>query len=71
MIIDARNFVSQEYGRLGSTKAVINHALDGIEVGQHIIVEAVNDKIGKPVPWERLNMYVSILRGDRTFTVRK
>lgn len=71
MIIDASNFVSPEYGRPGSVKAVINHAIDGIEVGKHINIEAMKDVTGKIVPWERLNMYVSILKDDRKFKIRK
>ena len=72
MIIDARNFVDAKYGRRGSLKAVINHAIDGIEVGSHIHVEAMTDVIGKSVPWARLSMYVSTLKGDdRKFTIRK
>ena len=72
MIIDARNFVGTEYGRQGSVKGVINHAIDGIEVGKHIRVEAMTDVTGKAVPWERLSMYVSTLKGDdRKFTIRK
>lgn len=71
MIIDARNFVGPEYGRTGSVKAVINHALGMIEVGKHSHVEAMMDSAGKTVPWDRLSMYVSLLKGDRKFTIRK
>lgn len=71
MIIDARNLVGSEYGRPGSVKAVINHAIDGIEVGKHIHVETMTDATGKAVPWARLNMYVSALKGDRDFKIRK
>lgn len=71
MIIDARNFVGPEYGRIGSTKAVINHALDTIEVGKHTHVEAMMDLAGKTVPWQRLSMYVGTLQGDRKFAIRK
>ena len=71
MIIDARNFVSPEYGRTGSMWAVINHALDGIETGSHIHVEAMKDATGKDVPWARLSMYASRLKGDRKFMIRK
>lgn len=72
MIIDARNFVGTGYGRQGSVKAVINHALDGIETGSHIHVEAMKDVAGKDVPWARLSMYVNALKGEtRKFTIRK
>lgn len=71
MIIDARDLVSPEYGRTGSVKAVINHAIDAIDVGKHIHVEAMKDALGKTVPWERLNAYVSMLKGERKFTIRK
>lgn len=71
MIIDARNFVGFEYGRPGSLKAAMNHALAQIEAGNHIHVEGMKDSIGKNVPWERLNVYVSMLKGNRTFKVRK
>ena len=71
MIIDARNLVGSEHGRQGSMKAVINHALDSIEVGEHIHVEAMKDAIGKTVRWERLHAYVSMLKGERKFAIRK
>lgn len=71
MIIDARNFVGAEYGRQGSMQAVINHALDGIETGSHIHVEAMKNAAGKIVPWARLSMYISKLKGEREFKLRK
>ena len=71
MILDAREFVSPEYGRTGSMKAVINHALDKIETGNHIHVEGMKDAIGKTVPWKRLSAYVTMLRGERKFTIRR
>lgn len=71
MIIDARNFVGPEYGRTGSVKAVINRAIDMIEVGRYAHVEAMMDLTGKTVPWQRLSMYVSTLQGDRKFAIRK
>lgn len=71
MIIDARNFVGPEYGRIGSVKAVINHTIDTIEVGKHTHVEAMWDVIGQTVPWNYLTVYVSALKGDRKFKVRK
>lgn len=71
MIIDARDFVRTEYGRQGSVKAVINHAIDGIETGGHIHVEAMKDVAGKDVPWARLGMYINKLKGERDFKIRK
>lgn len=71
VIIDARNLVGPEYGRIGTLRPVVKHALDMIEVGKHVHVEAMRDAIGQTVPWERLHGYVSTLRGDRRFTIRK
>ena len=71
MIIDAHNFVGTEHGRQGSVKAVISHAIDGIEVGKHIHVEAIKDVAGNDVPWERLGMYIHNLKGARKFKTRK
>lgn len=71
MIIDARNFVGTEYGRQGSMRAVINHALDGIETGGHIHIEAMKDVAGKIVPWARLSMHIHKLKGEREFKLRK
>lgn len=71
MIIDAKNSTSGKNGRPYTVKAAVADALDEIEVGGNIAVDAIKDAVGKDVPWERVGMCIAKTAGGRKFTTRQ
>lgn len=71
MIIDARTSTSGKNGRPYTVKAAVADALDEIEVGCKIVVDAVKGAVGQDVPWERVSTCITKTAGARKFTTRQ
>ena len=71
MIIDARNSTSGKNGRPYTVKAAVADALEEIEVGCKIVVDAVKGDVGQDVPWARAAMCIAKTAGARKFATRQ
>ena len=70
MIIDARKCFETPHGRPFTVSAAVANALDLIEVGASLQIDAMFDQIGNDVPRRHLDAMVNKHRGYRRFTVR-
>ena len=71
MIIDSKEAKSDGPFRAYSASQAVALALDEINVGSFVDVEAFKDAVGRDIPRSRLDVYVNKASGDRKFSVRK
>jgi hypothetical protein len=71
MILDSRLAGKCDTARPFTLLAAVSNALDTIQVGSHLDVDALLDIDGRAKNLASLSMYVNKVKGGRAFSVRK